>query len=255
MPLDYQSALLYTLSIGARARLADITTHIRKSTADTVQSGPFAKMTLPVQHPLYNGAIDCSKLLGCYEAELHNSIEKAIQRKPDIVINIGSAEGFYAVGLAKRLPNATIYAFESDSELREICSFAADQNGVKDRIQHRGTCTSNDLATLLTSSKKALIFMDCEGDELHLINNDIIHKIASCDIIVECHDFVDRTITPLLSELLKCHHDVERLQEGSRNPSAYPQLRSLSSFERWLTMCEFRPEVMTWLAGWSKKAI
>jgi hypothetical protein len=43
------------------------------------------------------------KFLGTYERELYSVIERAIELAPRYVLNIGCAEGFYAVGLALRL--------------------------------------------------------------------------------------------------------------------------------------------------------
>lgn len=47
-------------------------------------------------------------LVGSYESELHLQIEQLILERPQVVIDVGCAEGYYAVGLAQRLPDATI---------------------------------------------------------------------------------------------------------------------------------------------------
>jgi hypothetical protein len=59
--------------------------------------------------------VDASaKFLGTYEQELHGVIEKAMESHPKFVLNIGCAEGFYAVGLAIRLNDAQVFAADSD---------------------------------------------------------------------------------------------------------------------------------------------
>jgi hypothetical protein len=45
-----------------------------------------------------------SKLLGLYEKELEPALETVVQSKPDAVIVVGCAEGFYALGLARLIP-------------------------------------------------------------------------------------------------------------------------------------------------------
>jgi hypothetical protein len=45
------------------------------------------------------------KLLGCYEAELHGVIACALNTTYDTIIDIGCAEGYYAVGLALHFPD------------------------------------------------------------------------------------------------------------------------------------------------------
>ena len=66
-----------------------------------VQGGPFAGMT-------YVRGVSCantiSRLLGSYEAELHPVVEQVISRSYPTVIDVGCAEGYYAIGLARRSP-------------------------------------------------------------------------------------------------------------------------------------------------------
>jgi len=62
------------------------------------------------------------KLVGSYEAELHGVIEELIGRDYRTIIDIGSAEGYYVVGLARRCPAARIYAFDMDRLGRLRCA-------------------------------------------------------------------------------------------------------------------------------------
>src|SRR3954471_17960548 len=61
----------------------------------TVSGGPFAGPTYPARPPLPLAP----KLLGIYERELHGAIEAAIRAAPETIVNVGSADGYYAVGL------------------------------------------------------------------------------------------------------------------------------------------------------------
>jgi hypothetical protein len=64
---------------------------------------------------------------------------------------------------------------------------------------------------------------------------------------------MDRTITPNLTGLLRARHEVEAIREGARDPSQYAILRQLNSLDRWLMVCEFRPEVMNWIVAWARR--
>jgi hypothetical protein len=72
------------------------------------------------------------------------------------------------------------------------------------------------------------------------------------DVIVECHDFIDPSITETLIERFAASHTVERIEQGGRNPNAYPPLRQLDELYRWLAISEQRPVSMNWLACWSR---
>ena len=239
------------LGLTARARVAALTAELVQVLEGKVQNGPFKDMQLPTESSWGFGDI-APKILGCYELELHAALEKAIARSPEIVINVGCAEGYYAVGLARRLPAAKTYAFDIDARAQSVCAAAGALNGVADRLIVQGECTAQHLVDLTRNAKRALIVLDCEGAELALLTPEIARQLAHCDIIVETHDFIDRTITPALFKALSAQHTVEQVREGARDPAGYPVLRQLGSLDRALLTCEFRPEVMYWLLAWAR---
>ena len=63
----------------------------------TVRRGPLEGLTYPLD---LVGKVDAlvPKLIGSYEAELHESLEELLA---PTVVNIGSADGYYSVGLAR----------------------------------------------------------------------------------------------------------------------------------------------------------
>ena len=81
-------------------RRAEITNVLFNTQKGNVLSGPFAGMAMLPESSWGDGDL-APKLLGCYEAELHPAIAKAISRKPKNIVNIGCAEGYYAVGMAR----------------------------------------------------------------------------------------------------------------------------------------------------------
>ena len=74
------------------------------------------------------------KLLGCYEQELHQVIERCIKTPYECVVNVGCGDGYYAVGLARRMPNAEIKAYDLHEGRRALCKSAAEENGVGGRV-------------------------------------------------------------------------------------------------------------------------
>src|SRR6478672_6897407 len=65
-----------------------------------VQHGPFKGMKYPGVNSVGSALIP--KLLGSYERELHPLIDSICAGQYDQVVDIGCAEGYYAVGLAMR---------------------------------------------------------------------------------------------------------------------------------------------------------
>ncbi len=251
-------------ALAGSARVALIATRVRRSEKTTVltrcfgyrvQSGPFAGMQLPMRSS-WNGDGDLApKLLGCYEEELHRPLEELVARKPVRILNIGCAEGYYAVGLARIVPDAKVFAYDIRIDAQTICRLAAETNGVGSRVTVGGPCTLDTLRTAIAREGRTLIVMDCEGAELALLDQTAVPELATCDILVECHDYVDRAITATLRRRFMTSHVVENIVEGARDPNKYALVRQWESLDRWLIVNEGRPEMMNWLLCRARNSI
>jgi hypothetical protein len=194
----YQSARI--------SRLADddalLATQI--SPALTVLAGPFRGMRYPRAQS--TGSTLVPKLLGSYERELHAVVENLVQQEYSCVVDIGCAEGYYAVGFALRLPRATILAFDTDPKACALCLEMARLNGVAERVKAGGLC---DEATLLSLplGDRALVISDCEGYEITLFSARAVAALARHTLLIEVHDFFDEDLGEELQRRFeKTHH-------------------------------------------------
>src|SRR5271165_2199287 len=108
------------LMLANAARRAELTDYVSGHTGNIVQRGPFAGTAILQEKSWGNAGDLAAKLLGFYEEELHDAVEEAIAGNPDLVLNVGCAEGFYAVGLARRLPESRVIAFDIDQPAQTI---------------------------------------------------------------------------------------------------------------------------------------
>ena len=113
----------------------------------TVLAGPFVGMKY-TSHQAFGSTL-LPKLLGSYESELHGVLEEMLINNYASVVDIGCAEGYYAVGLGLRLPEAEVYAFDTAIEARQSCCALAKLNRLDNRVHIGGFCD----ATLLKSSR------------------------------------------------------------------------------------------------------
>jgi hypothetical protein len=197
------------LSLRARA----LTNGLRPLTGDKVYAGPFKDMILTVDALL---AYQAPILLGCYEHELHPAFERAIAADYERVLNIGCSVGYYAVGLARRMPRAIIEAFDIAPDARKKCIDMVRVNGVEGRVSVLGEFFGDDFAKY--ADKKTLVVMDIEGAEKTLLNPEKYPALRNMDVIVELHDLMDATISKTVSDRFAPSHTIEIVKNRTSLP-------------------------------------
>jgi len=207
--------LVWTL-LCLRARA--LTNGLRLLTGDKVCGGPFKDMILTNDALV---AYQSPILLGCYEHELHPFFEGVIANNYERILNIGCSVGYYAVGLARRMPNVVVEAFDIDGPARNKCLAMAKANGVEDRVHISGEFFGKDFEKY--ADKKTLVLMDIEGAEKDLLNPEIFPALRKMDVLVELHDFGD----PTISKTIIPHFDPSHTIEIIKNRTSLPDLDAL----------------------------
>lgn len=204
-----------------------------------VQSGPFVGMKMGCDETWKDGNLG-TKILGCYEQELHHCIEYEIQRLGKLdrskIVNIGSAEGYYAVGLAGRIRSTKVWVIDTDEAL-EVSGEAARANGVR---LFAGALEQ-------AFAKPDLVICDCEGAEIDYLDLGRYPDLVGSTIIVECHDFSDRPVAQILADRFVDTHCVMQVLSGARNPAEFEFMRKWHQTVQWIAVDEGRPCTMRWL--------
>jgi hypothetical protein len=220
----------------------------QRRTAGQVHAGPFAGMRYVDESV---GSCFIPKLLGTYERELVREIEWICRRQPDLIIDIGAAEGYYAIGLALRIAHARVVAFEQDEAGQTALRAMAQLNGVSDRLTVRGRCEPEDLAAALAGHPAPVIVCDVEGYEQALLDPERVAGLNNAILLVETHEFLQPGVTEELCSRFACSHQVERIWQEPRNRAEFPW-RTLGtmllpvSYLDW-AVSEWRPVRMSWL--------
>jgi hypothetical protein len=169
----------------------------------TVHAGPFKGMRLV---PEVTNGLFAPVLLGVYEHELHPYIEAVIANGYKHILNIGCAYGYYAVGLARRMPDAVINAFDIDPGCQGTSTRMAQLNGVETRVKIGGEFKGEDFAAY--ADKKTFALVDIEGAELELLDPARYPALAKIDMIVELHDIIRPGIGRAIVERFAPTHDI-----------------------------------------------
>ena len=89
-----------------------------------VRHGPFKGMKYSSMDSF--GRALFPKLIGSYEREIQHIIEEACRQEYTEVINVGCAEGYYAIGFAIRIPTVKIYAYDANQDAVHVCQKMAE---------------------------------------------------------------------------------------------------------------------------------
>ncbi len=190
-----------------------------------VMGGPFKGLRYNETCLLSHG--NTQLLLGTYEIELHPWLEQVLSNKYERIVDIGAAEGYYAVGMAMR--TATVVdAYETAGPVRRMCREMARLNGVNDLVRVHSWCDSKTLRKL--NGRRCLILSDCEGYETELFTTEIVPAIAQSDLIIELHDRGQSpgTTRRILENRLCNTHSLSCVRFGSHDVAEFPQLTALS---------------------------
>jgi hypothetical protein len=215
--------------------------------------GPFQGLTYT---PRSVGSTLGPKTLGVYEKELHALIASLAGRYQNL-INIGAAEGYYAVGLALLWKLNSVIAFETEAAGRDLIISNAKANGLEKIIQVKGRCDMPDLQTALESSQGSLVLMDVEGAELRLLDPVKITQLRRNDILVETHDFCATGCTQTIADRFRESHLITEISTADRTrgdlPPIFRLLGLLFKHSGLSWMDEGRPGPMKWLFLQTKK--
>ena len=213
----------------------------------TVLHGVFTGMKYPEMASV--GSAFLPKLLGSYEKELQPLLEKICDNQYSEIVDVGCAEGYYAVGLALRIKTAKVFAFDTNMEAIRLCEAMAQLNGVSDRFTTGAFCDAKTLMGLPLSDR-ALIVSDCEGCEKELFSKDTLPFLAQHELLIEVHDFIDIEISSYLRELFEESHHIEVYSSVDDIKKAqqyeYKELEGFSLEEKRQVLREGRPAIMEW---------
>jgi hypothetical protein len=212
-------------------------------------SGPFKGM--PYLDEIVWGPIT-PKWIGCYETELHEVIERVLSDGYTQIVNVGCAEGYYAVGFAWRLAGIKVVAFDSDPVARQQAARLASLARVGDRITINGYCTTTILDRL--ASQRTVLAVDIEGFEVELLDPARVPNLSRASILVEVHSsppLDSDGVALTLKQRFEASHDLRWFQSENRNSliNKYKSFwRGKIGAERFAQyLDEGRPEPQRWL--------
>ena len=208
-----------------------------------VQNGPFKGMIYECK--LFWGNI-YPKLIGSYESELFGIINKLLRYNFDNVINVGCAEGYYAVGFALKSNVEKVIAVDPLKSSRKEVISLSEKNEVEDRIELKIWTSAKRLSDWV--KERTLIIMDCEGSEVGYLKNHPSTNFHKAYILCEIHDFsAHPNIGIDLINRFEKTHKIKILKQQKRESKQYKIIESFDERMKAKLLDEQRPKNNYWI--------
>jgi hypothetical protein len=214
-----------------------------------VCSGPFQGMHYI---PGSVGSSLTPKILGTYEME----VASWISRLPhfQLGLDVGAAEGYYAVGLLRKGTCDRMIAWEMDPTGRDLLCKLADANSMRERLDIRGCCDPSQLGQEISKAEgEVLVVIDCEGFEGDLLPPLDKNLLERCTFVIETHNPMNPGVHERLLRHLEPTHEIEEVFPRRRKAEDFPghlcgrlKLLRIPLVNR-LAMTERRPAGLGWL--------
>jgi precorrin-6B methylase 2 len=207
-----------------------------------VLGGPFAGMAYASEAA--EGAL-VPRLLGTYESELHPHLAAFAAAGVDTVVDVGCAEGYYAVGLARMMPGASVHAYDIDEAARLACAELAARNGVAGRVIVGGEFAPDGFEAL--AGRRVLVMVDAEGAEVDILQPALSPALGGMSIIVETHDLYRAGSLATITERFAPTHDIVRVDQQAKVFDMPDWLKALPHLDQLLAVWEWRAQPTPWL--------
>lgn len=193
--------------------LFDLNQRLISAAGDRVLEGPFKglRLTASAQREHVGPFV-----LGTYEAELIPWWDQLVRQQFGQIIDVGAKFGYYAVGLARYFPRASVIAFDTDWWARRATREMAEANSTPN-VFVSGYCSPAWFAAHL--SPNALIVSDCEGAEGQLYCTRWVPQFATATFVIELHEDFVPGVTEAVREKFRGTHRIHEVDSVAERPA------------------------------------
>jgi ribosomal protein L11 methylase PrmA len=161
------------------------------------------------------------------------------------VIDVGCAEGYYAVGLARMMPAVTVHAYDIDERARAACTELAAKNDVSERVIVGGEFAPDGFEAF--AGRRVLVLVDAEGAEVDILQPALSPALAGMNVIVETHDLFRHGAMATMVERFSPTHDIVRVDQQPKTLDMPDWLKALPHLDQLLAVWEWRFRPTPWL--------
>ncbi len=197
-----------------------------------------------------------TQTLGVYEQHVMEKLIELSGINNSQFVDIGAADGYFAVGMAYSNFYDNIYAFEISKRGQDKIKENAIRNSCLDSVIIKGEANYDSLNNIINNDAGTVLLIDIEGFEFELLTTDILILLRNCHVICELHPWLVNDGYDKQDDFIesaKKYFDVSLIKRDYYNPSAFEELDNFSDEERLIALGEGRKKNMNWLVLEPKK--
>lgn len=226
-----------------------ILNNLLKKYDSKVQYGPFKNMVLNKQS-WWSKYDLISQVLGTYEENILNYILSKRDQAKELFVDIGAADGYFVIGLARINLFKNIYAYEISREARKEIKNNAIINNCLNKLDIRQEASLEEFKEIERKFNSGIILIDIEGCEYDLLTDEALYILRKFHLIIEMHPFLIKDGLSK-SERLFCdarkYFAVDKSIRLNYSPAKFEELSSYTEDEQLLALSEGRSETTEWI--------
>ena len=215
----------------------------------TVAHGSFKGMKLN-QKVWWSKNDYITQTLGIYEEHILKKITNFAKSGASTLIDVGAADGYFAVGMAYSNIYKNVYAFEIEKEGRDRILENANANKCNDKIKVFGEADVGSISKIIKGEDKVTVMIDIEGAEYEFFSEDMFKILSGNYVICELHPWMvdggDSLQIKLLNKASE-KFNVELIKRDTYRPNMFSEFDNLSDEERLVAVGEGREKNMQWM--------
>ena len=212
-----------------------------------VSAGPFQGLQL--NRDTWWGRSDLgAQCLGVYEKQILDLI--SAQGPFDTFLDIGAADGYYAVGCLHSKMAKKAICFEISEEGQRAIQENWMINDRPGELEILGEANEQSIANIASAlPENTLVLVDIEGYEFDLLSQTVISLLSRYTIVIEIHNWINgfENKYPALLRDLDNYFNISVVKPAERNTQNIELLRSYTDDNRLLVASERRPCLMRFI--------
>ena len=159
------------------------------------------------------------------------------------------SSGYYAAGLAMRIPGARVVAYDGFKWAQHLLRQMIKLNHLQDRVEVRGLVDPAELERVLSQAKRPAVVCDVDGYEQQLIDPVAVPSLKRALILLELHDHLVPGITEEMRRRFSTTASIAHIPDRERTLSDLPPGLTLPRQEAlWgINELQFRGVRQSWM--------